>query len=187
MTKSKKILNSVSNLKNIIRAEEGKHIWQFSRVGGVNRVNLDRGSDLISLEYLDQKLWTALSCPVHGLEIDPKTLELIDKDKDERIRVPEVLDAVRWLTSLIKNPDELVKENKSLPLSSINDSTEEGKILLASAKQILSNLGKPDDNHITVEESSDTTRIFANTKFNGDGVITEDSTDDEAIKKLIND
>ena len=83
MTKSKKILNGVSNLKNIIRVEEGKHIWQFSRVGGVNRVNLDRGSDLLSLEYLDQKLWTALSCPVHGLEIDPKTLELIDKDKDE--------------------------------------------------------------------------------------------------------
>ncbi len=187
MTKSKKILNSVSNLKNIIRVEEGKHIWQFSRVGGVNRVNLDRGSDLLSLEYLDQKLWTALSCPVHGLEIDPRTLELIDKDKDERIRVPEVLDAVKWLTSLIKNPDELVKENKSLPLSSINDSTEEGKILLASAKQILSNLGKPDDNEITVEESSDTARIFANTKFNGDGVIIEDSTDDEAIKKLIND
>ncbi len=187
MAKSKNILTTVSGLKNISGTEEGKHIWQFSRVGGVNRVNLDRGSDLLSLDLLDQKLWTALSCPIHGLEIDPKTLELIDKDKDERIRVPEVLEAVKWLTSLIKNPDELVRENTSLPLSSINDSKEEGKILLASAKQILAYLGKPDDNQITVEESSDTTRIFANTIFNGDGIITEDSTNDEAIKKLIND
>ena len=187
MTKSKNILSSVSSLKNIIGSEEGKHIWQFSRVGGVNRVNLDRGSDLLSLESLDQKLWTALSCPVHGMEIDPKTLELIDKDKDERIRVPEILEAVKWLTSLIKNPDELVKEHKTLPLSSINGSTEEGRILLASAKQILANLGKPDENEITVEETSNTIKIFANTKFNGDGFITEDSIDDERVKKLIND
>jgi hypothetical protein len=184
MSKSTTILNSVSNL--ISKSGDSEHIWHFSRVGGVNRVNLESGSDLVSLEYLDQKLWTALSCPVHGMEIDSKTLELIDKDKDERIRVPEILEAVRWITSLIKNPDDLIHENKSLPLSSINDNIEEGRILLASAKQILTNLGKPDAAEISVEETSDTVRIFANTKFNGDGIITEDSTEEESIKKLIN-
>jgi hypothetical protein len=179
--------NSVSNLKNIVKPGDNGHIWQFSRVGGVNRVNLETGLDLVSLESLDQKLWTALSCPVHGMEIDSKTLELIDKDKDERIRVPEILEAVKWLTSFIKNPDDLVNENTSLLLSAINDSSEEGKNLLASAKQILANLGKPYDDRITVEETSDTARIFADTKFNGDGIITENSSEDEIIKKLIND
>ncbi|HNW98652.1 MAG TPA: hypothetical protein PKK00_09620 [Bacteroidales bacterium] len=187
MSKSTKILKKVSKLNNILNSENGSHIWQFSRVGGVNRVNLETGMDLVSLEYLDQKLWTALSCPVYGMEIDPKTLELIDSDKDERIRVPEILNAVKWITSVINNPDDLVKENKSLPLSAINESTEEGKKLLTSARQILSNLGIPDNTEITVEETSDTVKIFANTKFNGDGIITEDSTDDEKIKKLIND
>ncbi|MGD0710488.1 MAG: hypothetical protein ABR968_04845 [Bacteroidales bacterium] len=187
MTKSTNIINRVSNLKSLIKPEDDKHIWQFSRVGGVNRVNLETGMDLVSLEHLDQKLWTALSCPVHGMEIDPKTLELIDKDRDDRIRVPEILEAVKWLTSLIKNPDDLVKENKSLPLSAINECTEEGKSLITSAKQILKNLGKPDDNEISVEETSDTDKIFADTEFNGDGIITEVSTDDEEIKKLIND
>lgn len=187
MAKSTTILKSVSNIKNFIGSDEGKHIWHFSRVGGVNRVNLDRGSDLLALEFLDQKLWTALSCPVKGLEIDQKTLELIDSDNDERIRVPEIIEAVKWVTKLIKNPDELVKENKNLPLSSINDSIAEGQVLLASAKQILLNIGKPDEDKISVEESSDTVKIFANTKFNGDGIITEDSADEEEIKKLIND
>ena len=32
------------------------------RIGGVNRVNLETGQDLVALEQLDQKLWTALSC-----------------------------------------------------------------------------------------------------------------------------
>jgi len=181
------ILNQVTGLKKIINPEDSSHVWQFSRVGGVNRVNLETGMDLVSLEYLDQKLWTALSCPVRGLEIDTKTLKLIDTDNDGRIRVPEIIEAVKWLTSLIKNPDDLVKKNKSLLLSAINDNTEEGKNLYISAKQILANLGKPDNIEITVEETSDTDKIFANTKFNGDGIITEDSTEDEKIKKIIND
>jgi hypothetical protein len=187
MAKSSMIIKSVSNLRNNFRGEESSHIWQFSRVGGVNRVNIETGQDLLNLCNLDQKLWTALSCPVHGLEIDPKTLELIDKDSDERIRVPEVLEAVRWLLSLIKDPDEVIKGNSSLPLSSINDNCEEGQKLLASARHILNNLGLPEDKSITVEQSSDTVRIFKDTKFNGDGIITEDSTEDESVKKIIND
>jgi hypothetical protein len=174
------------NPKNIIKPKENSHIWHFSTVGGVNRVNLETGMDLVSLEHLDQKLWTALSCPVYGLEIDFKTLELIDQDKDYRIRVPEIIEAVKWITSIIKNPDDLTKENKSLPLSAINDNCEEGKKLLESARQILTNLGKQDQAQITVDETSDTAKIFANTKFNGDGIITEDSTDDESIKQIIN-
>ena len=166
--------------------ENGKHIWNFSSVGGVKRVNIESGDDLKALESLDQKLWTALSCPVHGLEIDAKTLELIDTNNDGRIRVPEILDAVKWITSVIKNPDDLLKQEKEFPLSAINDSTEEGKTLLASAQQILNNIGFGNATTITVEETSDTARIFAGTMFNGDGVITEDSTTDIEIKKLIN-
>lgn len=174
-------------IKSFKDSPENSHTWSFSRVGGVNRVNLESGKDLINLENLDQKLWTALSCPVYGLEIDSKTLELIDTDKDERIRVPEVVAAVKWLTSLMKDPDELVKEHKSLELSLITDSTEEGKTLLESARQILKNLGKPDATGLSVEETSDTVKIFADTKFNGDGIITENSADDDSLKKLIAD
>jgi len=86
---------------------------------------------------------------------------------------------------VLKNPDELLEDNVRLPLSSINDKVEEGKELLASAKQILKNLGKTAQKDISVEETSDTKSIFADTKFNGDGVITADSTDDETLKTLI--
>ncbi len=187
MSESKNIISNVKHLKNMIRPDGQQHVWHFSRVGGVNRVNLETGRDLVSLEYLDQKLWTALSCPVHGLEIDYRTLELIDTDKDGRIRVPEIVEAIKWLTAFIKDPDDLLKDTKSLPISAINDSTDEGKKLLASAKQILANLGKAGADRITVEETSNVERIFKDTKFNGDGIITENSTDDEKMKKLIAD
>ncbi len=148
-------------------------------------MNLNSGQDLVHLGQLDQKLWTALSCPVHGLEIDFKTLELIDVDNDDRIRVPEVLDAVNWLVSLIKNPDDILGDNPSLPLAAINDETEEGRKIIASAKQILVNLGNAGATHISVNESSDLEKIFANTKFNGDSVITEASADEDSLKNLI--
>jgi len=151
------------------------HTWSFSSVGGVKRVNFETGQDIVALEQLDQKLWTALSCPVHGLEIDSKTLELIDEDKDGQIRVTEILSASKWITSVIKNPDDLLKQEAVFPLSAINEENEQGKILLASAKTILKNLNKADANVLTVDETSDLVKIFAGTDFNGDGVITEDS------------
>lgn len=160
-----------------------KHIWQFSRLGGATRVNLRSGDDLRYLSELDQKLWTALSCPVDGLEIDSDILKLMDADEDGKIRVPEVIGAVNWILPLIKNADDLLERRTSLPLDAINDESEEGKILLASAKQILKNLNLADNDSISRAETSDINKIFADTKFNGDGIITENATDDEFVKK----
>ncbi len=83
------------------------HTWRFFRAGGFDQARLDTGADIAALGTLDPKLWVALACPVKGLEFDPHTLELLDADKDGRIRVPEVVEAARWTTSLLKNPDEL--------------------------------------------------------------------------------
>ncbi len=165
--------------------ESNKHIWQFARVGGMNRVCLERGDDLVHLDTLDQKLWTALSCPVNGLEIDSKTLEMIDTDKDGKIRVPEILAAVKWITSVVNDANTLIGKNTAMPLSEINTDTELGRVLFASAKQLLSNISKPEAEVITVEDVSDTFAIFEHTRFNGDGVIHAGSTDDEGLKLLI--
>ncbi len=161
------------------------HKWRFARVGGFDQVRLETGADLLALDELDQKLWASLACPTHGLELDSTTLELIDKDGDGRIRVPEILGAVKWIGSVLKNADDLTKRADTLPLSAIDESTPEGAQLLASAKQILLNLGKPDATFVTPEDTADTVKIFAQTKFNGDGIIPVDATDDERLKNVI--
>jgi len=161
------------------------HIWRFATIGGVKRVNLDSGADLLALDTLDQKLWTALSCPVNGLEIDPRTLQLIDTNKDQKIRVPEILAAVKWVLQLLKNPDDLLAGSSILYLDAINTDTKEGKEIYASAKTILNNLGKGNQNFIAIEDTIDTVQIFAGTSFNGDGIITIDSTANHSLKRLI--
>jgi hypothetical protein len=161
--------------------------WKFFRAGGFDQVRLDSGADLAHLDQLDQKLWVALGCPTTGLEFDAKTLALIDTDQDGRIRAPELVAAAKWVCGLLMNPDDLLKSSPLLPLNAINDATPEGKQLLASARQILVQLGKPDATEITIEDTADTAKIFAQTRFNGDGIVPADSAADEATKAVIND
>lgn len=161
------------------------HVWKFSRVGGVNRVNIETAQDLLHLHELDQKLWTVLSCPVHGLEIDEATLRIIDTDNDGRIRVPEIIAAVSWACSQLVNPEVLLQQSKTIQLTDIQTTTEEGIRMLASAKQILRNIEKSDATTISTDDTADTIAIFSKTKFNGDGIITVDSADDTILKKTI--
>ncbi len=158
--------------------------WKFASVGGTVRVNIQSGEDIRHLGELDRKLWTVLSCPTSGLEFDETTLKLIDVDKDGKIRVDEVIKTAQWLTRILKNADDLLKENDSLPLDGFNTEDPDGARLQASARQILKNLQLEKDS-IALEDTADNVKIFAQTQFNGDGIITPASAPDEATAKLI--
>ena len=163
------------------------HRWRFFRAGGFDQVLLETGADLTSLEALDQKLWVALSCPVSGIEFDAKSLAFVDADADGHIRAPEILAAVRWAGKVLKDPDHLVRREDRLPLSAIDDGTEEGKAVLGGAKLVLSVLGKPEATEITLDDVSDTARIFSQARFNGDGIVPAKSAEDPALAAVIGD
>ena len=162
----------------------GDYEWKFSTLGGVTRVNINTGEDIAHLEELDQKLWTVLSCPASGLEMDADTLEMLDLDGDGKIRVAEILSTVDWVKSRLKNLDILVSRPTELPLSTINDETAEGTEILACAKRILKNIGLKKDT-ISIADVRNSISVFEKTPYNGDGVITEKCTDDDALKNII--
>ena len=161
--------------------------WQFASVGGAVRVQIRNGEDIRHLGELDRKLWTVLSCPAGGLEFDPATLKHIDTDADGNIRVDEVISTAQWLTRVIKDADTLLKGEDTIPFSNFNTEDPDGARLLSSARQILANL-KVEKDSISLAETSDNVKIFADTLFNGDGIITPASAgEDEALAKLIAD
>lgn len=160
--------------------------WQYCSLGGAIRVKIASGEDIAHLGELDQKLWTVLSCPVDGLEFDRQTLDLIDTEHDGKIMVNEVVQAAQWLTSVIKDKDLILKGDSVLSLDQINTDNENGKKLYDSARQILKNLGL-DKQEISVEDALDTKAIFTGTKFNGDGIITSVTADNEAQARTIAD
>ncbi len=159
------------------------HPWRFFRAGGSDQLSIERGADLLHLDQLDPKLWVALAMPVKGLELDERTLRLIDSDGDGRLRVPEVLGAVKWATGVLKDPETLLRGG-DLPLSAINEASEEGSAIAASAREILSNLGKGGQSAISVADTMATSQVFAQTPFNGDGVVPVESVTDAALREV---
>lgn len=163
------------------------HKWRFYRAGGLDQVRFETGADVANLDKLDPKLWVALACPVKGLEFDERTLSLIDSDKDGRVRVPEILGAVQFLKDHLRTLDTLMKGDDALPLAAIDETKPAGKAALASAKRILANLGKDSATAVSFADIADPVKIFAGTKFNGDGVIPPESADDAETTAVIKD
>jgi hypothetical protein len=157
-----------------------RHPWRFFSAGGFTQVRLDTGADLVNLKQLDQKLWVALSCPVQGLEFDRRTLALMDTDNDGHIRAPELIAAIDWAAARLASPDVLA-QGGPLPLAALDIDSAEGARLLTSARHVLDSLGKGGSDSISVEDVSDSDRIFSGMAFNGDGIITAAAACDEAL------
>jgi len=176
---------AVASETRAVDPKASTHRWRFFRAGGFDQVLLETGADLTSLEALDQKLWVALSCPVSGIEFDAKSLAFVDADADGHIRAPEILAAVQWAGKVLKDPDHLVRREDRLPLSAIDDASDEGKAVLAGAKLVLSVLGKSEATQITLDDASDTARIFSQARFNGDAIVPAKSAEDPALAAVI--
>jgi hypothetical protein len=161
------------------------HSWRFFRVGGFDQVALDSADDLRHLSELDPKLWTALNCPTRGLEFDAHTLACIDTDGDGQIRRPELLAALQWACTRLKDPGTLFGGG-ALPLAAIADGDDEGATLKATAAKVLGYLGKPEADAVAAEDFADMTKLFTPDHGNGDGVVPAAlAGDDAALAELI--
>jgi hypothetical protein len=129
----------------------------------------------------------ALSCPTRGIEFDTNTLDLIDNDADGRVRANEVLAAIAWAGGLLKNAELLVKGSDSLALADIDDSSTEGKQVLASARHILKSLGKSAATEVSLADMADIEKLVAALEFNGDGVICAKQIDDAGLHATVED
>ena len=85
-----------------------------------------------------------------------ETLELLDDDKDGRIRVQDILGAVDEIKRCFKNPSEVLKSATAVSLAAIADAK-----VLAAAKRMLADLGKQDATAITVDDTAAITKAFA--------------------------
>lgn len=164
--------------------KDKKYKWEFENIGGSLRVKISSGADIAHLGELDPKMWTVLSCPVHGLEIDEKSLSYVDTDGDGKIRINDVIKTASWVTGALLDQDSILAGKDSIELGKFNKDDASGAKLEASARQILANLGKEGET-ISIADTADIAAIFAKTRFNGDGVITEASSDDADDKAAI--
>lgn len=164
-----------------------EHLWRFFVAGGVDQVQLQTGKDLINLRALDQKLWVALACPTTGVEFDERTLELLDTDKDKRVRASEMIEAAEWCGRMLSDVEVLANRKASLFLSAISEGTDDSKLLKKTAERILETVDKAGSKEISVEDTEAATASFDKQKWNGDGVIPASSVEDETLAAVFAD
>jgi hypothetical protein len=157
------------------------HRWHFYRAGGVDQVRIDSGADILNLDQLDQRLWVALSCPTEGVELDERTLKVLDQDGDGHVRPPEILAVVKWLGEVIRKPDALLEGRDGVPLENIRTDTAEGRKVLAAAKHILNTQGVESLN-ITTDDALQAIKTLIHATHNGDGVVPPDTVEGEVAQ-----
>lgn len=164
------------------------HVWHFVQMGGLVQLKIESIDDILHLAELNPKLWVALACPVKGLEFSEETLSLLDSDKNGRVRVPEILEAVEYIKKYFKRPDVIMSEGSSIPLDALSGETFGcGHTAIDSAKSVLEILGKADAKEISLDDVSGTDKLFAPSVINGDGILPAEAVKDDVAAAVVKD
>lgn len=165
-----------------------EHSFHFMQNGGLIQVKISTIDDVLNLASLDKKMWTALACPVQGLEFSDETLSVLDIDKNGRVRVPEILAAVEYIRKYFAKPEIIMEKGDTIPLDALGEEPFEcGHSPLESAKSVLAILGKPDAKEITLDDLSVNDKLFAPNVLNGDGVLPAECLCDDCVASVLKD
>ncbi len=152
--------------------------FRFINYGGSYMLRLETADDLQALPLLDEPFWIATSAPIHHLRCDQTFLAFLDHDSDGRIRSDDIRRAYGWLSQRLANLDGLTHASETLTLSHLAP-TPEAAALDRAARRILSNLGKSDADHISLQEVRNHQAYQARGEYNGDGIIPPDAIEDD--------
>ncbi len=170
------------------KQQSQEHIWHFVQNGGLIQPQISTIQDVLNLENLDPKMWTALACPVSGLEFSEETLNLLDKDKNGRVRVPEILSVVEFIKKYFSKPEILMNEGDSIPLDALSETLFDcGHSPLESAKAVLQISGKNDAQEICYQDVSTSDKLFTPDTINGDGILPAECIKDEFASSVVKD
>ena len=165
-----------------------KHFWRFVQNGGLIQPQISTIEDVLNLENLDPKMWTALACPVSGLEFSEETLTLLDSDKNGRVRIPEILSVINYIKKYFSNPEIIMTEGDTIPIEALSTNNFDcGHSAKDSAISVLRILNKPEAKEISYDDVSGSDKLFTANVINGDGVLPAECVKDEFVSKVVKD
>ena len=157
----------------------------FRFIGGAWQPIVENFEQLKAVLELDEAWFAITGIDITSLRADQKFLAYLDSDKNGKIRTDEIKDAIKFMAEVLKDGSGFEQQSRELLLEALNTDVPAGSELLATAKQILCNLGKADSPSIALTDVSNEKQIKNCVLCNGDGIITPDSVD-EKLAGIIN-
>ena len=158
---------------------------RFTRTGRAYHLDISTAADLRSVLELDEAHWVATSAPIHSLHLDALFLQLVDTDHDERIKPPELKDAIRWCLAVLCDVRGLDAGDESLALAAIDARTEEGRRAHEAATTLLADATDATALHVTLEQVRHVRRQLEGLAVSEAGIVLPRATDDQTVGQFV--
>ncbi|ATB36774.1 hypothetical protein CYFUS_002189 [Cystobacter fuscus] len=140
----------------------------YRRYGGSLQVSIPSFEVLVEAVHIPETQWLATACPVEGLTCDRRFLEYLDTDKNGRIRVMEVRQAVRFTAEHLRSFQGADAGSDVLVLDLLADGAVRAR---DAAGLLLDTLKAEDRTRISLEQVRASDRALREAGHNGDGIV----------------
>jgi hypothetical protein len=159
----------------------------FRRIGRSRQLRIRCGEDLAHIPMLDEAHWVATSAPVSSINGDATFLRLVDADNNGRITCAEVIRAVCWLLSALRDLGGAAEGSTSLRLAAIDTACADGQRAHLSARKILDRLGLSEAEEITLDQVREVKARVEPSPVSEAGVVLPEATGDAEVRRFLTD
>jgi len=124
---------------------------QFKQYGKTKQFIIDHANHLKDVLTLEDAYWVAINAPVKAFNCDADYLAYLDSDHDGCIRSDEVKNAIAWLFEHIQDINQIIPNNTSLPIHTINRQAAQGESIYQTAIHILRVFGLHENDYVTLD------------------------------------
>jgi len=157
----------------------------FYEYGRSYHLAIEEPADLEAAAALDAALWVVTAAPLEGLRADPVLLRNLDRDGDQRIRVGEFKDAIRWLFSRLAEHRGIAEATTTLDPAALRTDDAEGAALQATLQKIITSRTPPHDGGVTLAEIRALIRDIEARPVGSSGIILPEAAKDEETRAFL--
>ena len=157
------------------------------RFGKGYEVKIRNAGDLTAILELEESSWTATNISTEMVNCDPVFLEYLDIDNNGRILCFEVKEAIRWLSTVLRDLSEMNPGSDVLVPEVINRESDVGR-MTAEGVGIVSTAEKgTPDTAVSLGEVRRQKQIMETTTISGQGIILPSAVTDEELRGVLRD
>ena len=136
---------------------------------------------------LDEAHWVAINVPIAAFHADPTLLQLMDIDGDDRIKVGEFKQAIRWLFARLTDTSGIDQASTVLQPDGLRAGDPEADSIRTALGKIAAQKGQPVDTPIPLETIREVKQRIEQQPVSEAGVVLPTATDDPELAEFISD
>ena len=159
---------------------------EYRRIGDTLHLQIDGSDGLRDVLALDEAHWVATTGPRATINADSTFLDLLDTDRDGRLRPEEIKDGIRFLLRYHNNPERIMPGNATLLLTDIGCDDELGQRIHGAATKVVRRV-KGREDRVLLEDIRKVKQEVLDGGLDKAGIVLPEAARNEDELQLITD